>query len=69
MSEHELWDAETVAAYLGYKTRYFLESVSLVAGFPPAIRFPVAGGRKSRPRWKAKEIMKYIDSYQEKRRA
>lgn len=69
MTEHELWDADRISKFLGCSKRYFLESVAIVAGFPQAIRFPVAGGRRSHPRWKAIEIVRYIEKHQEKRAA
>ena len=69
MTEYELWDADRIAKFLNVSKRYLLESVAIVAGVPQAIRFPVAGGRRSHPRWKAIEVVRYIEKHQERRAA
>lgn len=65
----DLWDAEHVAGVLGMKVKYFREHVAPAPGFPHAIRLPLANGGKSTARWKAAEVLEWIDANQERRAA
>lgn len=65
--DRRLWDSDEVASMLCMKVKYFREHVAPTPGFPQAIRLPLANGGRSTSRWKAAEIIEWIDSNQEKR--
>ena len=68
-TEYQLWDAEYIADMLRLKVKYFREHVACAPGFPQAIRLPLAGGGRSTPRWKAEEVLNWMNSNQERRAA
>ena len=64
----DLWGAKQIAAYLKVTPRQVLERYALLPGFPRAIRLPsISGKRGAPPRWKAWEIIKWVESFQERR--
>jgi hypothetical protein len=65
----DLWDAETIGAYLKKSSRQVRERYAPLPGFPQAIRLPSGGAEKSHPLWKALEVIKWAEKYQEKRPA
>lgn len=65
----QLWDADFIADLLRVKSRYFQEHIAPVPGFPQAIRLPLARGGRTNPRWKATEVLAWIDGNQERRAA
>lgn len=62
-----LWDADQAAAYMGYSARHFSERLACRPEFPRSIR--LGDGPKAPLRWKAAEVMEWVDARQEKRAA
>ncbi|OVE47202.1 hypothetical protein [Chromobacterium violaceum] len=63
-----LWSPATCAQYLGVSERHFSERLSLQPGFPEA--FNVAAGEKRMDlRWKAKDIMSWVERKRVRRAA
>lgn len=60
----ELWSTRTCAAYLGCSESNFGQKYACLLDFPAAIRLPQAGGRRSQPRWKAREVIAWAEKYQ-----
>ncbi len=65
----DLWDSETIASYLKKSSRQVRERYAVMPGFPQAIRLPSGGTEKSHPLWKASEVIRWAEKYQEKRAA
>jgi predicted DNA-binding transcriptional regulator AlpA len=63
MAPDALLDASDVAALLKVSPRYITEQYALSDGFPRAIRLDGPDGRKSKPRWRRSDIMRWLDSY------
>ncbi len=64
----DLWGAKQIGAYLKVTPRQVLERYALLPGFPLSIRLPSATGKRgSPPRWKAWEVIRWAESYQERR--
>lgn len=62
----QLWDADAVAAYLTVSRRAVLERYAPLPAFPAAIRIPLADGKLARPRWKAVEVMAWVERHKER---
>ncbi|UTH73744.1 hypothetical protein [Chromobacterium sp. IIBBL 290-4] len=63
-----LWSPAMCAKYLGVSERHFSERLSLQRGFPEA--FNVAAGEKRMDlRWKAKDIMSWVERKRVRRAA
>jgi predicted DNA-binding transcriptional regulator AlpA len=58
-----LWDMSTIAAYLKVTQRHVGERIVCLPSFPKAIRLPSAKGN-SHPRWKAAEVIDWVEKYQ-----
>jgi len=58
-----LWDSNTIAAYLKMSSRQVSEHIATLPDFPKAIRLPL-GKYGSRPRWKAAEVIEWVEKYQ-----
>ena len=63
----DLWDAEQIAVLMKVGPRQVAERYSFQKGFPRPIVLPT-GGVKQHRRWKAIEILEWLDSLQEKAR-
>lgn len=63
----DLWSAKEIATYLKMAERVVIERVVALPGFPQAIRLPTQRGTKGHPRWKASEVITWVERYQEKR--
>jgi len=66
--EYDLWDSASIGAYLKMDDRQVMAQYASRPDFPQAIRLPMKDGGKGRPRWKAAEVIKWVEKYQEKRR-
>jgi hypothetical protein len=62
--EHELWSAKEVAAYLKLSYDYVIKVLSKDPRFPSAIRLPTVDGGFTNPRWKAKKVVDWVESYE-----
>lgn len=66
--EHALWSTKEIGEYLQRPAQVVRERVVCVPGFPQAIRLPNAGGiGRSHPRWKAIEVVKWVESHRPSR--
>lgn len=63
----DLWSSTEIASYLKRSERSTMEKVVILPGFPQAIRIPTPTGGHARPLWKAKEVIEWVERYQEKR--
>jgi hypothetical protein len=61
----DLWDMAMIAAYLKRNVQVVRERMSCLPDFPKAIRLPTTTGR-AYPLYKAKEIIAWASSHQEK---
>lgn len=59
-----LWNKKTIQDYLSANDSTVTEYIKL-GDFPKAIRIPTKAGKRSQPRWKAKEVIAWAESYQE----
>lgn len=64
-----LWDSADCAAFMRVSINHFRQYIASLPGFPQAIRLPKADGKRGQPRWKAREVIEWTDSYQERRAA
>jgi hypothetical protein len=62
----QLWDADAVASYLTVTRRAVLERYAPLPSFPAAIRIPLADGKLARPRWKAVEVMAWVERHKDR---
>lgn len=60
-----LWDCKSIATYLGLSYRQVMDRTTKLAGFPAPIRLP-AEKSWGQPRWKATEVIRWAESFQEK---
>lgn len=65
----DLWGAKEIAAYIKQSERSVIERVVSYPGFPQAIRLPTQRGTKGYPRWKAAEVIAWVEKHQEQRTA
>ncbi|WP_137009571.1 helix-turn-helix transcriptional regulator [Aquitalea aquatilis] len=65
--DKQIWDADSCAEYLVVSRRQFTEHIACKPDFPACIDIST-GGRRN-PRWRASEVIRWVDSRQEKKRA
>lgn len=58
-----LWDATDVAEYLRVGSTHVLTRYAPRPDFPKPIRLPTEGKRQGHPRWRAREIIDWAESY------
>jgi hypothetical protein len=63
--EVRLWGIEQIAAYLELSAKSVQERIVCLPGFPDAIRLPAAKGT-TKPRWKACEVVSWVEQHQTK---
>ena len=61
--EHQLWTTEEIAAYLKVSTSKVYQRYASQPDFPGRIELPTSEGRRSHPRWKAIEVIRWVESY------
>jgi hypothetical protein len=62
--EVQLWDVETIAAYLKRSPASTRDRIVCLTDFPKVIRLPgERPGQRSRPLWKAIEVIRWAESY------
>jgi len=65
-ADRELWDSNQASSYLGMSARNFSGRIACKPDFPRAIRLAdIKGGM----RWKAQEVMDWVENRREKRAA
>lgn len=62
----DLWGVAEIAAYLKVDSRHIVDRYASLPGFPAAIRLPSQGRGRGHPRWKAAEIIKWVESHQDR---
>jgi len=66
--EYALWSTKEIGEYLQRPAQVVRERIVCLPGFPEAIRLPNIDGGKSFPRWKAAEVIEWVESHQSGRR-
>ena len=66
--EYDLWDSDTIAAYLKCSAAHVMQRYAPLPNFPQTIRLPT-GGSRGTPRWKAADVIAWAEKYQERRKA
>lgn len=61
----DLWDLATIAQFLKRDDQVVRERIVCLPSFPKAIRLPTIGGTRSRPLWKATEVIAWTEQYRE----
>lgn len=61
--EHLLWTTADIGAYLKVSTNKVNERYASLPSFPKRIELPTGEGRKTHPRWKAKDVIQWVESY------
>lgn len=61
--EMELWTVSDIAAYLKVSPNKVVERYASLPDFPGRIELPTAGGRRSHPRWKAAQVVRWVEGY------
>lgn len=62
--EHALWSTKEIGEYLQRPAQVVRERIVCLPGFPESIRLPNVDGGKSFPRWKAAEVIAWVESHQ-----
>lgn len=57
----KIWDATDCALYLRVSTRHFAERISNHHTFPEPLKLPSATGKNAHRRWKATEVMQWLE--------
>lgn len=66
--EVRLWSTKEIGEYLQRPVQVVRDRVVCVPDFPEAIRLPNVDGGRAYPRWKAIEVVKWVESHQNGRR-
>lgn len=61
-----LWNIDDIAIYLKRNRKTVMGRVVYHPDFPKAIRLPSATGGRAQPLWKATEVIRWAESYQER---
>ncbi|WP_131361263.1 hypothetical protein [Aquitalea sp. USM4] len=65
--DKQIWDTEACSQYLLVNAQHFSTRIACRPDFPACI--DISTGGKRNPRWKAVEVMRWVDSRQERKRA
>lgn len=66
--EMQLWTIANIANYFQKHTQTVRESMACLPSFPPAIRLPSRNGARSHPLYNAADVIKWAESFKDKRR-
>ena len=61
--EHQLWTTEDIGSYLKVDANKVVQRYTSLPDFPRRIEIPTAEGRRSHPRWKAIEVIEWVEGY------
>lgn len=61
--EHQLWTTEDIASYLKIDPNKVVQRYASQPDFPGRIELPTSEGRRSHPRWKAIEVIRWVEGY------
>lgn len=59
----ELWTVTDVGAYLKVAPNKVVERYASLPDFPKRIELPTAQGRKTHPRWRARDVIRWVEGY------
>ncbi|AOJ70783.1 MULTISPECIES: hypothetical protein [Burkholderia] len=62
--EIALWSTKEIGVYLQRPAQVVRERIATLPGFPEAIRLPSCDGGRGFPRWKAAEVVAWVESHQ-----
>ncbi|WP_175920733.1 hypothetical protein [Burkholderia pyrrocinia] len=62
--ELALWSTKEIGAYLLRPAQVVRERIAVLPGFPEPIRLPSGDGGRSFPRWKAAQVIAWVESHQ-----
>jgi hypothetical protein len=63
--EHALWSTKEIGEYLQRPAQVVRERIACLPGFPESIRLPNLDGKGTTfPRWKASEVIAWVESHQ-----
>jgi len=62
--EIALWSTKEIGEYLQRPAQVVRERIVTLPCFPEAIRLPNGAGGRSFPRWKAAEVIAWVESHQ-----
>ena len=65
--EVDIWSSAEVGEYLKMDSKKVMERIVILPGLPQPIRIPTMSGGKGHPRWKAREVIEWVESFQERR--
>lgn len=60
-----LWGFEDIAAYLNCSVSQVRQRFAPLPSFPKAIQLPTATGGKAHPRYKADEVIEWVERYRD----
>jgi len=61
--EVELWTVTDIGNYLKVAPNKVVERYASLPDFPRRIELPTSEGRKSHPRWIAREVIRWVEGY------
>lgn len=61
--EHQLWTTKEIGEFLMISPNKVVERYASLPDFPKRIELPTAEGRKTQPRWKAKDVINWVEGY------
>jgi len=59
----ELWTVADVGSYLKVAPNKVVERYASLPDFPKRIELPTAQGRKTHPRWLARDVIRWVEGY------
>jgi hypothetical protein len=62
----DLWDVATIARVLKFSESQVRNRLICLPDFPKAIRLPVDGGGRGKPRYRANEVLEWTRKYQDR---
>jgi len=65
--DKQIWDSAACAEYLSVSTSHFHQRIACKPDFPRSI--DISAGERRTLRWKAAEVIRWVDSKQERKRA
>ena len=61
--EIALWTTDDIAAYLKVAANKVVQRYASLPDFPRRIEIPTSEGRVTHPRWKAIEVVRWVEGY------
>ena len=61
--EIQLWTTDDIASYLSVAKKSVTQRYTSLPDFPKRIEIPTAEGRVTHPRWKAVEVIRWVEGH------